>query len=209
MFGGFNQFVIEGAKGVEMYEKISQAFDLCVEFDTYYEIGRVNGKAYTIKKSKDNDGDVSYFFSVWVNVEPGGDDPDFACSMINPEDVELKDGNLYISECWRSNEGVLRYYIADVKLHKTTNIYYYLNPSWCGANEGFSNDIEGKYFFKPGYEFVGSESILKELNSLLPANFYDLSFEEQESICEELESKDVVAGYYCTRPLDADVFFAD
>ena len=47
-----NSFVIEGAVGADLYEKITEAFELCVEFDKYYEIGRVNGKVYTIQKSK-------------------------------------------------------------------------------------------------------------------------------------------------------------
>ena len=210
MFGGFTQFVIEGDAGVRMYEKITKAFDLCVEFDTHYEIDRVNGKVYTVKKSKDerSEGDVEYFFSVWVDAEPG-DGQEFERSTILPRKVELKEGNLHIDEDWMAQGGFLRCYIADVKLHKTANIYYYVYDSCYAANEGFTNDLKGKYFSKPGYDFIGNESVLQALDNALPANYYDLSFEEQESICSELEEQGLVVGYYVTMVSDPEVFFGE
>ena len=45
-----NSFVIEGANSAEIYEKVMNAFDLCVEVDTEYEIGKVNGKVYKIDR---------------------------------------------------------------------------------------------------------------------------------------------------------------
>ena len=68
---GSNSFVIEGAVGIEMYKKISKAFDICVdEVHTPYEIGRLNGKVYTIEmsKSKYSIDDREYIFSVY-NIE--------------------------------------------------------------------------------------------------------------------------------------------
>ena len=209
MFGGFNCFVIEGKAGVEMYEKITKAFDLCVEFDTHYEIDRVNGKTYTVQKSKNEhcEGDVLYFFSIWDNVEPGSDEPDFECSMILPRDVELKDGNLHIVEGWMARGGVLRYYIADVKLHKTANVYYYAGGArGCYDGVNYTNDVEGKYF-KSGCEFTGSESEIEEWNRMVPANFYELSVDEQVSICDSLIDNGAEIYFEITRIGDPEKFF--
>ena len=54
---------------------------------------RVNGKVYTIQKSKNEycEGSVIYGFSVWDNVVPGNG-RDIAYSETKPDCVELKDG---------------------------------------------------------------------------------------------------------------------
>ena len=64
---GSNSFVIENANNVEIYEKIMSSFNLCIEFDTRYEIGRVNGKVYTIEKNEYeySESGVQHIFTVW------------------------------------------------------------------------------------------------------------------------------------------------
>lgn len=203
MFGEFNSFVIEGTVGVEIYKKITKAFDLCVEFDVYYEICRVNGMVYTIKKSKNEyyKGGVDYYFSVWDNVEPGDNVPDYDCSMTQPSAVELKDGNLHICEGCIARGGVLRHYIANVKLHKSASIYYYV--SWDNDRENATNDIEGKYFKRWCY-FEGE---CKIGDGTIPDNYDDLSVDEQLSICKSLKDKGVHITYSETKISDPAKFF--
>ncbi|MBO7288148.1 MAG: hypothetical protein J6U85_07970, partial [Bacteroidales bacterium] len=115
---GSNSFVIEGTNGTEICNKIMKTFDICVELDTRYKIGEVNGKVYTIEKSKTEyaypDG-MEYVFSVWDKDDDhnNGFKRPLAYSWIHPTDIELKDGNLWISESWCNSDGVLRYYIRD------------------------------------------------------------------------------------------------
>ena len=163
-----NSFVIEGAVGADLYEKITEAFELCVEFDKYYEIGRVNGKVYTIKKSKNEycEGSVIYGFSVWDNVVPGNG-PDIAYSETNPDCVELKDGNLHISGGVYCG-GVLRYYISDVKLHKLTNIYilYILKILLEKYND--SNIFNGIEILKVGHHGSKTSTSKEYIEKVLP-----------------------------------------
>ena len=197
-----NSFVIEGAVGADLYEKITEAFELCVEFDKYYEIGRVNGKVYTIQKSKNEycEGSVIYGFSVWDNVVPGNG-PDIASSETKPDCVELKDGNLHISGgVYRG--GVLRYYISDVKLHKLTNIYFDTSDVESDKEEA-TNDVDGKYFKRMCY-FEGDCEIGDDT---IPENYYDLPVEEQLSICKSLAEKGVEISYRVTRLCETEKFF--
>ena len=53
---GSNSFVIEGEKGVKLYNTIMKAFDECVEPDQRYEIGIVNDNVYTVEKCEDSGG---------------------------------------------------------------------------------------------------------------------------------------------------------
>ena len=83
---GSNSFVIEGAVGIEMYKKISKAFDICVdEVHTPYEIGRLNGKVYTIEMSKSK-------YSI--------DDREYIFSVYNIEDYENKHFGLSLAYSW-------------------------------------------------------------------------------------------------------------
>ena len=94
---GSNSFVIEEAYSVEIYVKFMSSFDLCIEFDTRYEIGRVNGKVYTIEKSEYEytESSVPHIFTVWNcdDYDSGAFGEFIAYSFIEPSMLELKDGN--------------------------------------------------------------------------------------------------------------------
>ena len=198
---GSNSFVIEGANGTEICNKIMKTFDICVELDTRYKIGEVNGKVYTIEKSKTEyaypDG-MEYVFSVWDKDDDhnNGFKRPLAYSWIHPTDIELKDGNLWISESWCNSYGVLRYYIRDVKLHKQTNVYF---ETSCEADiVGVTNDSEGKYFKRYCY----CECICE-----MPDNYGELPLAEQVSFCEALEAKGEEVYYDVTRIIETEKFF--
>jgi hypothetical protein len=212
-----NSFVIEGANSAEIYEKVMNAFDLCVEVDTEYEIGKVNGKVYKISKSKPEYSDgFSYFFSVYDEIDERG----LAGSWISQEDIKLKDGNLYISECCFNSLGALEYYIRNVKLHKQTNVYFSIR---CEADMvGVTNDSEGKYFEKCcellDYDtdamietLVQSYASKDELDKAVRYEIYEkfekLSFDEQLSICKSLEEKGVYICYKITKVIETEKFF--
>jgi hypothetical protein len=200
---GSNSFVIEGAVGIEMYKKISKAFDICVdEVHTPYEIGRLNGKVYTIEmsKSKYSIDDREYIFSVY-NIEDYENKHfglSLAYSWIHPTDIELKDGNLHISESWLNSVGAVEYYIRDVKLHKQTNVYFETN---CEADiAGATNDSEGKYFERYCYYEC-------ECDTMIPENFNDLPVDEQLLICKLLKDKGIGIEYNATRIIETDKLF--
>lgn len=200
---GSNSFVIEGANGVEICEKIMKTFDICLELDTRYKIGELNGKVYTIEKLKTEyaypDG-VEYVFSVWDKDDDCNNSNGFkrplAYSWIHPLNIKLKDGNLWISESWCNSYGVLRYYIRDVKLHKQTNVYF---ETSCEADiVGVTNDSEGKYFKRYCY----CECICE-----MPDNYGELPLAEQVSFCEALEAKGEEVYYDVTRIIETEKFF--
>ena len=63
---GTNHFVVEGINGKNLYEKIMDSVDKCIEFDKRYKIDKVNGSTYTIEKTiRDNDDRVEYDIVVW------------------------------------------------------------------------------------------------------------------------------------------------
>ena len=200
---GSNTFVIEGANGTEICNKIMKTFDICLELDTRYKIGELNGKVYTIEKLKTEyaypDG-VEYVFSVWDKDDDCNNSNGFkrplAYSWIHPLNIKLKDGNLWISESWCNSYGVLRYYIRDVKLHKQTNVYFQTD---CEADiVGVTNDSEGKYFKRYCY----CECICE-----MPDNYDELPLAEQVSFCEALEAKGEEVYYDVTRIIETEKLF--
>ena len=223
---GSNSFVIEGAVGIEMYKKISKAFDICVEeVHKPYEIGRLNGKVYTIEmsKSKYSIDDREYIFSVY-NIEDYENKHfglSLAYSWIQPYNIELEDGNLHISESWLNSVGAVEYYIRDVKLHKQTNVYF---ETHCEADDmvGATNDSDGKYFKKCcvllDYDtdamietlaqlYASKDELDKFDNIKMQKKYYELSFDEQLSICKSLEEKGVDIYYDIPKVIETEKFF--
>ena len=45
---GHNSFVMSGVNGSNLYEKIMNSVENCVEFNTRYKIDKVSGNTYTI-----------------------------------------------------------------------------------------------------------------------------------------------------------------
>ena len=204
---GSNSFVIENANNVEIYEKIMSSFDLCIEFDTRYEIGRVNGKVYTIEKNEYeySESGVQHIFTVWNcdDYDSGAFGEFIAYSFIEPYMLELKDGNLHISESWCNTGGVVRYYIADVKLYKTANIYF--STSSESYVMGATNDKDGKYF-KICFGIYDEDGVGYE-GSIIPDNFNELPFEEQLSIYNLVKEQGVYSCYGYTQLIETEEFF--
>lgn len=204
---GSNSFVIENANNVEIYEKIMSSFDLCNEFDTRYEIGRVNGKVYTIEKNEYeySESGVQHIFTVWNcdDYDSGAFGEFIAYSFIEPYMLELKDGNLHISESWCNTGGVVRYYIADVKLYETANIYF---STLCESDVmGETNDKNGKYF-KICFGIYDEGDIGDEYR-IIPDNFNELSFEEQLSIYNLVKEQGAYSCYGYTQLIETEEFF--
>ena len=151
-----------------------------------------------MSKSKYSIDDREYIFSVY-NIEDYENKHfglSLAYSWIHPTDIELKDGNLHISENWLNSVGAVEYYIRDVKLHKQTNVYFETN---CEADiAGATNDSEGKYFKRYCY----CECICE-----MPDNYGELPLAEQVSFCEALEAKGEEVYYDVTRIIETEKFF--
>lgn len=204
---GSNSLVIEKANSTEIYEKIMKSFDICIEFNTQYEIGRVNGKVYTIEKSKyeHSESGVEHTFTVWDSNDYDNNvfHRPLAYSFIEPGMLELKDGNLHISESWCNTGGVVRYYIADVKLYKTANIYF--STSSESYVMGATNDKDGKYF-KICFGIYDEGDIDDEYR-IIPDNFNDLPFEEQLSIYNLVKEQGAYSCYGYTKLIETEKFF--
>ena len=199
---GSNSFVIEGVNGVKIYNKIMESFDTCMKLGVGCVIGEVNGKVYTIEQNQsDCSHNVKYTFSVWSGYTDNTTQP-LSQSWISPlVDVELKDGNLHITESF-FDCGVLQHYIADVKLYKNTNVYF----SVFRENDSYifdvTNDSEGKYFKRCCY-FDDSE--IEDL--VFPDDFNELPFNEQLAICESLKDNNVDFCYEVTKLIETEKFF--
>lgn len=204
---GSNSFVIENANNVEIYEKIMNSFDLCNEFDTRYEIGRVNGKVYTIEKNEYeySESGVQHIFAVLDSNDYDNNvfHRPLAYSFIEPYMLELKDGTLHISESWCNTGGVVRYYIADVKLYETANIYF---STSCESDVmGETNDKNCKYF-KICFGIYDEGDIGDEYR-IIPDNFNDLPFEEQLSIYNLVKEQGAYSCYGYTKLIETEKFF--
>lgn len=204
---GSNSLVIEKANSAEIYEKIMKSFDTCIELNTQYEIGRVNGKVYTIEKSEYeySESGVQHIFAVLDSNDYDNNvfHRPLAYSFIEPYMLELKDGNLHISESWCNTGGVVRYYIADVKLYKTANIYF--STSSESDVMGATNDKDGKYF-EICFGIYDEDGVGYE-GSIIPDNFNDLPFEEQRSIYNLVKEQGAYSCYGYTKLIETEKFF--
>jgi hypothetical protein len=197
---GSNSFVIEGEKGVEIYNTITKAYDKCVELNQRYEIGIVNDMVYTVEKSEDSGSEI--IIAVWDNSDYSGAKWPIAYSWIDKKYVELKEGNLHISERWRNTYGVLLFYISDTKLHYDTNVYI---ETSCEADiVGLTNDAEGRYFKRCCMIMAGE---CTPGDGTIPENYYDFPFDEQLSICQTLEAGGKEIYYDTTNIVETEKFF--
>ena len=69
---------------------------------------------------------------------------------------------------------------------------------------GVTNDKEGKYFPKCCLIIDGE---CRVGDGKVPENYYDLSYDEQLSICESLEKNGVKIYYDVTRVVETDKIF--
>lgn len=162
----------------------------------------MNGKIYTIEKSQSEySNDVEYIFSVWDKEDGYNNNDGFkrplSYSWIHPSNIELKDGNLWISESWCNSCGVLRYYIGDVKLHNQMNVYFMISSE--RDIVGTTNDNESKYFKK--------SCVIVDGDCVISDNYYELPFDEQLSFCKSLESKGEYIYYDVTQIIETEKFF--
>lgn len=95
---GHNSFVMSGANGVNLYDKIMTSVENCVEFNTRYKIDKVSGNTYTIQKSITKDERIEYNIAVWK----GNSTDYYSCpigwSTFDLSDIQFEDQTLSISE---------------------------------------------------------------------------------------------------------------
>ena len=108
-----------------------------------------------------------------------------------------------------------------MKLHKQTNVYF---ETHCEADDmvGATNDSEGKYFKKCcvllDYDtdamietlaqlYASKDELDKFDNIKMQKKYYELSFDEQLSICKSLEEKGVDIYYGIPKVIETEKFF--
>ena len=149
VISGVNNYVIEGGKYKELYDKIVGAMDKCQKLDKEYDLGEYKGKRYVIKKEivKDKENDLpNYILMVF-----DGEDC-VAGSCFDDNCLKRKRGCLYLTEEWCDIEGAFEVYIIDSELYREEGFYFeaYTNEDMAG----YSNDAEGKYF-QPSLVYYG------------------------------------------------------
>ena len=98
---GHNSFVMSGANGVNLYDKIMTSVENCVEFNTRYKIDKVSGNTYTIQKSITKDERIEYNIGVWK-----GNSTDIYSCPYNTEKCN-HEGNHGRSRNWNKSRGYL------------------------------------------------------------------------------------------------------
>lgn len=196
---GRNEFVIEGANGKYLYEKIMNAVDMCTEFNKRYFIEEIKNHTYTIEKSITEHNDTEYFITAWKG------DKIIVWSWFFLPCIEFDDNKLIITEKFCRGCGAIEQYIRDMRFYES-GFYYYS----CNEFEplGATNDKDGKYFERccviEGFtseedkDFQDNCSKMNDTEKeikyheiqnklekqFLPEDFYEWSFEKQISYCE-------------------------
>lgn len=188
---GINRFVIEGVNGKNLYEKIMDSVEKCVEFNKRYKIDKVEGYTYTIEKSTGNSDDiVQYDIAVWEGDQIGSYKDLIVWSWFYLSDVKFENECLFISERSCLNWGGIQKYITDTKMYES-GFYYYLDSDWYVHN--FTNDKDGKYFQRncviTGIDSEELHELSKDrdqkIKNLYPENFDELDLEMKRKIWDE------------------------
>ena len=202
VISGVNNYVVEGGEYAKLYDKITQAMDMCQKMDKDYPLGEYKGKRYVIRKEvaegKDNDL-PNYLLMVFE-----GEDC-IAASCFDDNCIKRKRGCLYLTEEWCDVSGAFEVYIGDSELYSSDGFYFESYNSEDMA--GVTNDAEGKYF-KPSVVYYGvklpeleqqrtegkiteKEYIrkYKEQERKIMAGFDSLSPEEQLDFCNARKDK--------------------
>ena len=141
---GTNHFVIEGINGKNLYEKIMDSVDKCIEFDKRYKIDKVNGNTYTIEKTiKDDDDRVEYNIVVWETDQIDGCIRPIIWSWFYMSDIKFENEYLSITEKFCHGWGGIKKYILDTKLYESRFYYYSVSEN---NQFGCTNDKDQKYF---------------------------------------------------------------
>ena len=218
VISGVNNYVIEGGKYKELYDKIVAAMDKCQKFDKEYDLGEYKGKRYVIKKEvvKDKDNNLpNYVLMVF-----DGEDC-VAGSCFDDNCLKRKRGCLYLTEEWCDIEGAFEFYIIDAEFYLEDGFYFeaYTNEDMAG----YSNDAEGKYF-EPSLVYYGvklpeleqqrTEGTItekeylrkyKEQETKIMKGFDTLSPAEQIEFCNARQDK---IYYVITEIIDSQSWFS-
>jgi hypothetical protein len=158
---GSNSIVVEGINGKNLYEKIMDSVEKCVEFKTRYIIDKVAGYTYTIEKEVEEDGKVQYQISVWKGDIIDNYKYPITWSWFYLSDIKLNNGYLSVDENFCHGFGGIEKYIYGTKLHKSGFYYYKI----CEGNVcGYTNDKFQKYF---EMECIIFDITSKELTDLI------------------------------------------
>ena len=218
VISGVNNYVIEGGKHKELYDKIVAAMDKCQKFDKEYDLGEYKGKRYVIKKEvvKDKENDLPNYILMVFDGEVC-----IACSCFDDNCLKRKRGCLYLTEEWCDIEGAFEFYLIDAELYREEGFYFeaYTNEDMAG----YSNDAEGKYFEQslvyygvklPELEQQRTEGKItekeylrkyKELEAKIMRGFDSLSPAEQIKFCNARKDK---IYFVVTEIIDADNWFS-
>lgn len=196
---GINRFVIEGVNGKNLYEKIMDSVEKCVEFNKKYKIDKVEGYTYTIEKSTGNSDDiVPYYVVVWEGDQIDGHKDPIIWSWFYLRDVKFENDCLFISERSCLYCGGIQKYITDTKMYES-GFYYYIDSDLYVHD--FTNDKDGKYFQRNcrimGVNSEELQELSKEkINNLYPKNFDELDSEIKREIWDE---EDMIEEDFCNR----------
>lgn len=196
---GSNSFVIEGENGKELYEKILNSVRKCVEYNTEYVLGEVNGKVYTIRKNKE----MYYVYDEYIICVSEKDNPlPIAYSSFSVEQFKYENDVLTMGEEWCNSVGAFATYFKDAQMHKAPGFYYHSSSE--ADMPGCTNDVNGKYFKKQCVICDGNYSVGDDT---IPSNYYDLSLEEQIAICKSLPEDEIFYGV--TRIVNLNEIWSD
>jgi hypothetical protein len=193
---GTNHFVVEGINGKNLYEKIMDSIDKCIEFDKRYKIDKVNGNTYTIEKTiRDNDDRVEYDIVVWEGDQIDGHKYPIVWSWFYLSDVKFENECLFLIENFCRGWGGIEKYILDTKLYESGFYYYSVSES---NQLGSTNDKNQKYFRMQCYILDIDSKELKEIreereevtNRFYPDNFDEWDIEKRISYQFEISEED-------------------
>lgn len=158
---GSNHFVIEGINGKNLYEKIMNSVEKCVEFKTRYIIDKIAGKTYTIEKEVKDDK-VEYILCVWEGDIIDGSNFPIVWSWFYLNNIKFKNEYLSICENFCHGFGGIQNYILDTKLYESG--FYYI--SGCESDIcGCTNDKFQKYFKRGCYIFEVTSNELRNIRN--------------------------------------------
>lgn len=169
---GSTDFVIEGSEGRKLYDKIIKSVEECTDFNQDYAFDEVDDHKYTIARKQNDDGAVEYFIHASLGEKTS------VFSWFSLDKIRFEDNHLSLTEYFTHGYGALEFYISDLNLQKALGFYYYKTSEsdFCGC----TNDAEAKYF-KRFCEYV---IIAPDFKDKMPADFDDMSFEDQVAFCD-------------------------
>lgn len=205
---GITNYVLEGENGINLYKKIMDSVEKCIEFDTKYKLGNVNGITYTIEKTYDtiNDDRVMYCLYLWDDDYSEKTHP-IVWSWFYLSDVKFENSSLFITEHYNCGIGAMSQYVKDVELYKDSG-FYFLDSRQFNIT-GVTNEKEERYFKKhcfvwelkfPEFKIDDKPILCDTMVNVLNNEFEYWDFETKVKFCED--HKDYLV-FEATRIIDS------